>query len=292
MTLKIRSQSAEQEVRRHSRKRIVKKGVNLTATYLLLSVLAILCAGPFLWMFLTSIKSGQNIYDLTLWVKNPTLDNYTGVIEYLDLTKYIGNTLIITFFSILLDVVFSAMCAYPLACIDFHGKNLVNSLLMAAMIIPAAASMIINYLTIRNLHLINTYAGVILPGAVKVFSVVLMRQAFFKVPKEMTEAAELDGAGEFMILWRITLPQIFPTAITIIVMDFIGKWNEYLWPIISLTDPSLYPLSTALQYLNSSLSYKFGYIAAGTVISVLPVTILFFFCQKYYVDAVSGAVKG
>lgn len=273
-------------------RRLVKKTANYTASYTLLILLSILCAGPFLWMVLTSIKSGQNIYDLTLVVEHPTLDNYTGVIQYLNLTKYIGNTLIITFTSIALDVVFSAMCAYPLAMMDFRGKKLVNGILMASMIIPAAAATIINYLTIRNLHLINTYAGVILPGAVKVFSVVLLRQAYFKIPKEMIEAAEIDGAGSFRILWQVTLPQIRPTCITIIVMDFIGKWNEYLWPVISLTDPDMYPLSTALQYLNSSLSYKFGYIAAGTVISVLPVAILFFFCQKYYVDAVSGAVKG
>lgn len=292
MTLDSCAQTAAREAHARGRRRRLRKGVNYLASYVLLILLAILCAGPFLWMFLTSIKSGQNIYDLTLWVKNPTIANYTGVIEYLNLTKYIGNTLIITLSSIALDVVLSAMCAYPLACIDFRGKNIVNTMLMAAMIIPAAAATIINYLTIRNMHLINTYAGVILPGAVKVFSVVLLRQAFFKIPKEMTEAAELDGAGEFRILWKITLPQIMPTVITIVVMDFIGKWNEYLWPIISLTDPNLYPLSTALQYLNSSLSYKFGYIAAGTVISVLPVALLFFFCQKYYVDAVSGAVKG
>ena len=238
-------------------------------------------------------------------LKHFTLSNYFGVIEYMNLGKYVGNTVIITFAGIFLDVLFSAMCAYPLATMDFKGKNVVFGLLVATLIIPAAAGMIINYLTISKLQLLNTYAGVILPTSVKAFSIILLRQAYLGIPKELIEAARItgineelyeaariDGAGELRTWATIMIPGIMPSISTIIIFDFIGNWNAFLWPIIVLQDPEKYPLATALQYLNGSFSYKFGYVAAGTVISIIPVLLVFMLCQKNYIEAVSGAVKG
>ena len=261
-------------------------------TYLLLSLVALLCAGPFIWLVLSSLRTGANIYDLHFQQKHFTLSNYFGVIEYMNLGKYVGNTVIITFAGIFLDVLFSAMCAYPLATMDFKGKNLVFGLLVATLIIPAAAGMIINYLTISKLQLLNTYAGVILPTSVKAFSIILLRQAYLGIPKELIEAARIDGAGELRTWATIMIPGIMPSISTIIIFDFIGNWNAFLWPIIVLQDPEKYPLATALQYLNGSFSYKFGYVAAGTVISIIPVLLVFMLCQKNYIEAVSGAVKG
>ena len=261
-------------------------------TYLLLSLVALLCAGPFIWLVLSSLRTGANIYDLHFQLKHFTLSNYFGVIEYMNLGKYVGNTVIITFAGIFLDVLFSAMCAYPLATMDFKGKNLVFGLLVATLIIPAAAGMIINYLTISKLQLLNTYAGVILPTSVKAFSIILLRQAYLGIPKELIEAARIDGAGELRTWATIMIPGIMPSISTIIIFDFIGNWNAFLWPIIVLQDPEKYPLATALQYLNGSFSYKFGYVAAGTVISIIPVLLVFMLCQKNYSEAVSGAVKG
>lgn len=262
------------------------------ASYAVLLLIALVCAGPFLWTFLTSFKSGQNIYDLSIHLKNLTLSNFVGLFQFLNIPKAIGNTLIVTAGSIVLDVVFSALCAYPLACMRFRGRNLVNTVLISAMIIPAAAGTIINYLTITKLGMYNTLTGVILPGSVKVFSVILLRQAFTKVPRELIEAAEIDGASERRILWKIMVPQIMPSVSTVVIFDFIGKWNEFLWPVIVLKDTDKYPLATTLQYLNGSLNYKFGYVAAGTVVSIIPVILVFVLCQRSYIEAVSGAVKG
>lgn len=261
-------------------------------TYVILILVAILCAGPFIWLLLSSLRTGANIYDLHFALKDFTLDNYTGVIEYMDLGKYIWNTVIITFGGIILDVVFSSMCAYALATMEFKGKKVIFSLLVATMIIPAAAGMIINYLTIASMHLLNTLLGVILPSAVRTFSIILIRQAFLGVPHEMIEAAKIDGASELRIWATIMMPEVMPAISTVIIFDFIGNWNSFLWPIIILQDPNKYPLATALQYLNGSFSYKFGYVAAGTIISIIPVLIVFILCQKNYIDAVSGAVKG
>ena len=266
--------------------------VRAILTYIMLILIAIICAGPFIWLLAASFRSGQNIYDISLIPENPTVENYVGVWEFLSVPRYLLNTVIITVGSIVLDVILSALCAYPLACMRFKGKNVVLSLLLASMIIPAAAGMIINYLTISAMHLLDTLAGVILVGSVKVFSIILMRQGYLGVPKDLIEAARIDGAGELRIWWQIMLPGIMPTISTVIILDFISRWNEFLWPSIVLQDPEKYPLAAALQYLNGSFNYKFGYIAAGAIISVIPVIIVFILCQKNYIEAVSGAVKG
>ncbi|BCK01464.1 carbohydrate ABC transporter permease [Anaerocolumna chitinilytica] len=269
-----------------------KKLVDKIFTYIGLIIISCICAGPFLWMLSTSFKTGQNIYDLNFFVSNPTLSNYTGVFEFLSVPKYIGNTLVITISSIAMDVIFAALCAYPLACMEFKGKKFIMGALISSMIIPAAAGMIINYLIISKVHLLNTLVGVILPGSVKVFSIILLRQSYMGIPKEMIEAARIDGAKETRIWWQIMMPGIMPSISTIVIFDFISRWNEFLWPIIVLQDPKKYPLATALQYLNGSFNYKFGYIAAGTVISIIPIIIVFLLCQKNYIEAISGAVKG
>ncbi len=275
-----------------SRGKVWKKAVNLAGTYALLIVIAIICAGPFLWLFYSSLRSGANIYDFHISFKNLSWENYTGVMEYMNLGKYFGNTVFITFGAIILDVLFSSLCAYPLATMEFKGKKLIFGLLVATMIIPAAAGMIVNYLIITNLHLLNSLWAVILPSSVKAFSIILMRQAYLGIPKEMIEAARIDGAGEVRIWRQIMLPGILPSVSTIVIFDFIANWNSFLWPIIVLQDPEKYPLATALQYLNGSFSYKYGYVAAGTIISIVPVLLVFLIFQKNYIEAVSGAVKG
>ena len=269
-----------------------RKAINTVLTYVMLVLIAIVCAGPFIWLLAASFRSGQNIYDISLIPQNPTLENYIGVWEFLSVPRYLLNTIIITVASIAMDVILSALCAYPLACMRFKGKNFILGVLLASMIIPAAAGMIINYLTISAMHLLNTLAGVVLVGSVKVFSIILLRQGYMGVPKDLIEAARIDGAGELRIWWQIMLPGIMPTVSTVIIFDFISHWNEFLWPIIVLQDPAKYPLAAALQYLNGSFNYKFGYIAAGAIISVIPVIVVFILCQKNYIEAVSGAVKG
>lgn len=266
--------------------------ISNTISYILLITIAIICAGPFIWLLLSSLRTGANIYDLHFSLSSFSFANYTGVMEFMKLHKYVWNTVVITAGAIAIDVVFSSMCAYPLATMNFKGKNIIFTILVATMIIPAAAGMIINYLTVSKMHLLDNVFAVILPSSVKTFSIILLRQAYLGVPKELIDAAKIDGAGQFLTWLKIMLPGIIPSISTIIIFDFIGNWNAFLWPIIVFKSPEKYPLATALQYLNGSFSYKFGYVAAGTVLSIIPVLIVFMLCQKNYIEAVSGAVKG
>lgn len=273
-------------------KRKRKRVMDYIVSYLILMIIAVICAGPFIWLLLSSLRTGANIYSMHFALSDFSLSNYTGVIDYMNLWGYIGNTVVITFGGIIIDVIFSSLCAYPLATMDFKGKNLIFTILVGTMIIPAAAGMIINYLTISKMHLLNTMLGVILPSSVKAFSIILLRQAYLGIPKELIEAAKLDGASELKIWRHVMIPGIIPSISTIIIFDFITNWNAFLWPIIVLQDPDKYPLATALQYLNGSFSYKFGYVAAGTIISIIPVLVVFMIFQRNYIEAVSGAVKG
>lgn len=271
-------------------RRSAKKTMRIVLIYLLLVLIAILCAGPFVWMVSTSLKSNENVYEMSLIPKHPTFDNYKGVVEFLELPKYFVNTLIITGFGIFLDVLLGSMCAYPLAKMDFYGKGAVMGLLIATQILPASAGTIVNYLTISKLGLMNTFTAVILPGATGVFSIILFRQAYLAVPNEELESARIDGATDTIIWLRIMLPHIVPTMSTIVIFDFIGKWNSFLWPII-VCMPEKYPIAAALNYLNGVFNYNFGYIAAATVLTVIPVIAVFIACQKNYINAVAGAIK-
>lgn len=273
-------------------KRKTKKAFFVIFNYVLLIMIAIVAAGPFLWFLSTSFKTGQNIYDIQLFYANPSLENYLGVINFMNLPQYFLNTIIITGSAILIDVVFASLCSYPLALMEFPGKKIIFAALISSMIIPAAAGLVIKYLIISSAHLINTFTGVILPGSLTVFSIILIRQAYLAIPKELMDAAKIDGASELRIWAKILLPEIKPAVSTIIIFDFIAHWNDFLWPIIILQEPAKYPLATALQYLNGMFNYKFGYIAAGTIISIIPVIIIFLIFQKNYIDAISGAVKG
>ncbi len=258
---------------------------------MVLIILGIICAGPFFWILSTSFKSGQNIYELTLIPTHPTLENYIGVVNFMYIPMYFLNTVIMTFFCILIDVVFSSMCAYPLAKMEFYGKKIVNGALLSTMILPAAAGMVVNYLTITNLHLIHSYLAVIVSSSVTVFSIILLRQSYYSIPNEMLEAARIDGASELKIWHKIMLPEVMPAVATVIIFDFISKWNNFLWPIIVL-NPEQYPLAAALKFLGGQFAYNFGYIAAGTVISIIPTIVVFVIFQKYFIQTLAGAIKG
>lgn len=276
----------------YKRRRIAKKVASTSVSYLILVIIACICAVPFIWLLVASFRTNANIYSLEFAVEQFSIDNYIGVTEFMDVPKYILNTVVITFFAIVLDIVLSSLCAYPLATMEFPGKKVIFGILISTMIIPAAAGMIINYLTISNLRLLDTTLGVVLPTSVKAFSIILLRQAYLTVPKEIIEAARIDGASELKIWRKIMIPGILPSISTIVIFDFINSWNAFLWPMIVLQDPGKYPLATALQYLNGSLVYRFGYVAAGTIISIIPVLIVFMVFQKNYINAVSGAIKG
>jgi putative chitobiose transport system permease protein len=160
------------------------------------------------------------------------------------------------------------------------------------MVIPSATAMIVHYLTIQALGLGNTFLGVVLPAAVSVFNIFLMRQTFLGIPADIRDSGKMDGASELRIFIQLVMPLVKPGIAVIGLLEVMAFWNNFLWPIVVLDDPQKYPLAAALTYLNGQFSYNFGWIAAGTMISVLPIIMVFLFTQKYYMEGIAGAIKG
>jgi len=262
--------------------------------YFWLIVFAIFMMGPFLWLLSVSLMPGKNVFSFPPAIFPSFIDfkNYIDVWKYMDFFKYIWNTVVISVLGVVLSIFFSCLTAYPLAVFKFKGRNAIFLVLVSTMIIPAAAGLVVNYLTIKALGVMDTYLAVILPSAVSVFNIFLMRQAFIGVPLEIRDSGRIDGASEFRIWYQLMMPMVKPAIAVIGLLEFMAMWNNFLWPIIVLNDTNKYPLASALSFLNGQFSYNFGWIAAGTMISVIPIIVVFLFTQKYYMEGISGAVKG
>ncbi|MBD7969113.1 carbohydrate ABC transporter permease [Paenibacillus gallinarum] len=272
----------------------VRKITNMAVTYFFLILLAIFMMGPFLWLLSVSLMPGRNVF-ATPPAIFPTFidfDNYVQVWAFLNFPRYILNTVMITVLGVVFNIVLACMTGYPLAVFRFKGRNFVFVTMIATMIIPSSTAMIVHYLTIQELHLMNTYLGVVLPAAVSVFNIFLMRQTFIGIPIDVRDSGKMDGASEFRIWWQLILPLVKPGIAVIALLEVMSFWNSFLWPIVVLEDTDKYPLSSALTYLNGQFSYNFGWIAAGTMISVIPIILVFLFTQRYYMEGIAGAVKG
>lgn len=268
----------------------------LVITYSLLIFVAILMVGPFLWLLSTALKSGgENIfsYPPSFIPEHPTLKNFSKVMEAFPFWKYLFNSSIVSIITVLLNLLFCSLAAYPLARMKFRGKNIIFILIIATMMIPFQLVMIPIYLLAMKLGLQNTYAGVILPHATTAFGIFLMRQAFLTIPYELEESARMDGCNSFQIWWKIIMPLVKPSLVTLAIFTFMMAWGDFLWPLIILDDQSMYTLPLGVNALAGNFSSDWRLIAAGSVISVLPIIIFFVFMQRHFIDgAVKGAVKG
>lgn len=262
--------------------------------YVLLIALAVFIVGPYYWMLKTSLETASSVFAFPPnWIPKPiTFENFVNVWNSLSVYKYVVNSVIITAAGVFLSVALAALFAYPLARWQFPGRNLLFFMVLLPMMVPVQGGFIINFLTTRNLGLVNTYWGVILPQAVTLFGVFLLRQAYMGIPRDYEDAARIDGAGEFFIWFRVMLPQIKPALATLVLLQFIAYWNDFLWPLIVLRDPDMYPLSVWLLYLSDTFQTNFRNVAAGAVIATTPIAVLFIFLQQYFIKGLtSGGVK-
>ncbi len=270
------------------------RGTKTALLYAVMLIVAFIMVFPFLWLLSTSFKTAQNVYAFPpqLIPRPISLANYLGVAETVPIFRYFWNTVRLTAMGVGFNLAFCAMAAYPLARFRFPGRDFIFGALVSTMIIPNAGGMIVNFMTLRSLHLTNTFLGVVLPSAATVFNVFLLRQAYSTVPRELEEAARIDGASEGFIWWRIMLPLIKPSLVTVVIFDFMAHWNSFIWPVVVLKSPDSYPLAAGLLYLQGEFSANFLYLAAGTVISIIPIITIFLALQKYFMNGVAGALKG
>ena len=277
----------------------ISRGFFIHATLIIVSLLSIF---PFLWLLSTALKgNSENIfqYPPVFFPQEPTLANFKGVWKQIPFMLYFLNSMVVAGFTVLLNLILSALAAYPLARMEFRGKKTIFYATLATIMIPFQAIMLPVYLIVLKLHMVDSvnsvmgYLGLILPFAVNAFGIFLMRQAFLAIPKEMEEAAFVDGCSVFQIWWKILLPMVKPTLAVLAIFTFIGSWGEFLWPSIVLTKKALYTLPVGVNDLQGMFSANWRFIAAGSIIATIPILVFFIAMQRYFISGENdGAVKG
>ncbi|GMG86467.1 carbohydrate ABC transporter permease [Biformimicrobium ophioploci] len=268
----------------------------LLLRYLGLLLVAFVTVGPFLWLLSTALKSGaENIfaYPPQFLPQQPTLDNFARVLESQPFLLYLKNSVLVAALSVTANLLFASLAAYPLARMDFHGKQLIFLVLLSSMMIPFQLLMIPVYNLAIGLGLQNSYLGLVLPHACTAFGVFLMRQAFLGIPRALEENAMIEGLNRLQIWWYVLLPLVKPSLATLAVFSFIAVWGDFLWPLIILDDPAFYTLPLGVNRLANTFSMDWRLVAAGAIFSILPILAVFLFSQKYFIEgAMRGAVKG
>lgn len=264
--------------------------------------ICILCLLPFLWLTSTALKgAGENIfqYPPQLFPKQFTLSNFVEVLKLVPIVKYAINSFIVAFFTVVLNLIFSSLAAYPLARMEFKGKNFAFFMILLTLTVPFQAIMLPMYIIVLKMNLIDSvsefcgYLGLILPFCVNAFGIFLLRQAFLTIPKEIEESAIVDGCNSFQLFYKVLLPLIKPSLSVLAIFTFVGSWGEFLWPSIILTKQSLFTLPVGINELQGAFSANYRLIAAGSMISIVPIVVFFLVLQKYFIKGTNeGAVKG
>lgn len=264
-----------------------------TTSHVLLGLISITTMLPFIWMVLASFKPMAEIERInplpTVW--HP--ENYIQVFHKVAFARYYFNSLFIAAWVTLLTVLTSALAAYAFARIQWKGRDTVFKMYLMTLMIPGVVVMIPNYTVMVYLHLLDSYTGLIVPAAFSAFGTFLLRQFMLTIPTALDEAAEIDGANSWQILWEIVMPLAQPGLVTLAVFTFLGNYGSFFWPLLIIKSEYLRTLPIGMLYFDTNYGTQTNLIMAGSVMSVIPVIILFVFCQKFLVKGIQlGAVKG
>lgn len=267
-----------------------------TASYYAAAILlALIALVPFAWMISTSFKSRGALMSIPIeWIpEEPTLDAYFTVFERFPFLRAIGNSLLIAVCYTLLTLVSASMAAFAFTKIQFKGSGFLLGLYLATMMIPTQVTMIPLFVVMNQIGLINHYSSVILPAIFRPFAVFLLVQQMRTIPPDYMDAARIDGAGVWRIWRQVTLPLCAPALATLAVTNFMDSWNDYLWPLLMLTDKAKMTLPIALSTLNGQYDTEYNVMMAGSLISMIPIILIYIFAQKYFKHGLmAGGVKG
>jgi multiple sugar transport system permease protein len=249
---------------------------------------------PLWWMVAASfMPSGEaNSFPPRLWPSRPTAEHYADLFGRLNLARYAANSLLVAVATTAISVTLNSMAGYAFAKLRFAGRDRIFQLLVAALVIPGQIGMLPLFLLLQQLGLVNTYWGVIVPGMAGIFGIFMVRQYALSIPDTMLDAARIDGASEWRIYWELVLPSCRPILVTLGLFTFMGAWNDFLWPLVVLTDGDMYTLPVALANLVGEHVQDTELMMAGAVLTVLPVVIVFVALQRFYIAGVmSGSLK-
>jgi putative chitobiose transport system permease protein len=260
--------------------------------YLVMVSLLIVFIGPFLWLFSIAIRGTGNIYTLELIPEGATLTNFTATWNEFGFGRAFLNSLLVSAGTVAANIFLCSLAAYPLARMTFPGSRIVFLLILSTLMIPFQLYMIPLFLLSLRLGLYDTLLGIIVPSSVGAFGIYLLKQYYHSIPNALEEAARIDGASEFQIWWRVMFPLTQPAVAALGLFIFIGSWSSFLWPLIIVYSPTNETLPIAVARLSGAFVDKTQYLAAGSVIAVAPIIVLFFLLQRHFLGGLSlGAVK-
>ena len=265
------------------------------AVRLLLALCAALTIFPLAWMLSVSFMAPGEAshFPPPLLPAVPTLDNYRELFAQAGIGRYFVNSLGLAVAATMLSLLFNVGAGYAFAKLRFRGRERLFKLLLGALVIPGQVAMLPLFLMLKEMGLVNTYIGVLVPAAASIFGIFLVRQYALTIPDALLEAARLDGASEFRIFGAIVLPLLGPILVTLAIFSFLGSWNDFMWPLIVMTDKDLYTLPVALASFTREHVQDNEMMMAGAVLTIFPVLLLFLGLQRYYIEGLlMGSVKG
>jgi multiple sugar transport system permease protein len=263
--------------------------------YLVASVVAIMILLPFFWMVSTSLKSRGALMAIPVqWIPaQPTFESYLRVFELVPFAQALANTILVAVSTTVLTVGSSAMAAFAFAKLPFKGRNPLFALYLATLMIPIQVTTIPLFILLSQLGFIGTFQGLLLPAIFNAFAVFMLRQQFQTIPDDYLDAASIDGATKWQVFIKIILPMAQGTLASLVVIIFMGAWNDYFWPLVILTDRAKMTLTLALDQLNGQYSTRYNILMAGSLLSMLPILGIYAAAQKYFQTGLQlGGLKG
>lgn len=287
--------SSSPAARRHTAA-VIRSILEKIVLYAILCSVAVVTVFPFVWVFFTSFKGFEDpIYSVPpqLIPRDPTLENYTRVWSQLPVGRFYLNSVLVVLVVVVANTLVSALAAYPLAKMNFRGREIIFFLLLATYIVPPVLTSIPSFvLAVKVFHFYDKLRSVILPNLAGVLNIFLLRQAFKGVPDDLIDAGRIDGASELRIWWEILLPVVRPSLATVAIITFVEQWNNFFWPSLMLHTREHMTLQVGLVALQGAFANDARGIAAGVVMTVVPMIIFFSLLQKQFVRGLTGAVKG
>jgi multiple sugar transport system permease protein len=273
-----------------TRRRTHHQTLRLVGRYILMSMCAAVMIGPFVWMVLAALKTDADIRSIPpSFLPDPiTGENFSRVTDAFDFWRFTANSIGIAISSTILQLVTATSAAYAFARMEFKGRNALFGLYLATMMIPLQVVIVPLFIEMRNLGLVDSYAGLLLPTIVSSFGTFLMRQAFLALPKELEEAAFIDGANHFQVFTRIMIPLVKPALATFAVFAFMATWNSFLWPlVITQASDQHVTLPVGLSRLNGRFGTDWNVVMAGSVISIVPIVAFYLVTQRWVIRSVA-----
>ncbi len=266
--------------------------------YLGNTIIALIFVSPLIWMIAASLKPEAEIFKglntlATFVPSNASFGNYREVFERINMWKFIFNSIFYVMIIIVMDLLVNSLCGYALAKFEFKGKDALLTLVISLMVFPAEAIMLPMYREMADLGWINTWAALIVPFIAKCFSIYMFRQFFLDIPNDLLEAAKIDGCGPIKTFFTVVMPISGTVYATILILDFVAHWNDFMWPLLVVTGEEKRTIQLAIQTFFGSKPINYGPIMASLTISAIPMLLMFIFLQKYYVEGIaSTGIKG